>query len=302
MDGRKRVSAHASLFGTTDLVRHSRCSVIVAHSCDEIIGAGGLISRLREVTVLHVTGSSSGKPSPAAEVAAQNDDARTKACISALALANVSLDHVIELGVSDIREPHSLAALSREIAGFFQRFRPEIVLTHPYDGGHPDHDATAFATHAAMRLIRNNGFEPPALFEIALHPSKDGQRRELDFFPGPWRESTTFVLDEKTRNLKRQMFDCVAVQEDTLRGTILSLERFRRSPDYDFSIAPNAGKPAYESFDPEMTGVRWQALARQALAELFGGDGARNGLARSPIDFNLRPLSLIEHSTYNHRN
>lgn len=280
MDGKKRVSAHASLFGTTDLVRHSRCSVIVAHSCDEIIGAGGLISRLREVTILHVTGSPR-KPSPAAGLASQSehDEARTNACISALALANVGSDRVIEMGLIDIREPHSLVTLSREIAGFFQRFRPEIVLTHPYDGGHPDHDATAFATHAAMRLMQHNGFEPPALFEMALHPSKDGQKRELDFFPGSWRETTTFVLDQKTRNLKRQMFDCVVAQEDTLRGTILSLEKFRRAPDYDFSVAPNAGKPAYESFNSEMTGARWQALACKALAELFGSDGARNELA-----------------------
>jgi N-acetylglucosamine malate deacetylase 2 len=282
MDGRKRVSAHASLFGTSDLVRHSRCAVIVAHSGDEIIGAGGLISRLREVTILHVT---------------EYDQTKTKASISALELANVPSDRVVELGVTDIREPHSLASLSHEIAGFLQRFKPEVVLTHPYDGGHPDHDATAFATHAAMRLMQNNGFEPPALFEMALHPSTDGQKRELDFFPGTWREATTLVLDEKTRKLKRRMFDCVAVQESNLKGTTLSLERFRRSPDYDFSIAPNAGKPAYESFDSEMTGVRWQVLARKALAELFGG----NGLARTSIDFNLRPLSWTDHSIYTHR-
>jgi len=242
-----------------------------------------------------VTGSSV-KHSPVAESAIQNDheEAKTKACISALALANVPSDHVVELGVTNIQEPHSLASLSREIAGYLQRFRPEIVLTHPYDGGHPDHDATAFATHAAIRLMQNNGFEPPALFEMGLHPSTDGQKRELDFFPGTWLETTTLVLDEKTRNLKRRMFDYVAVQEGNLRGTTLSLERFRRSPDYDFSIAPNAGKPAYESFDPEMTGVRWQVLSRKALAELFGGDGTRNGLARTPIDFNLR-LSWVEH-------
>ena len=301
MDRKKRVSAHASLFGTADLVRHSRCLVIVAHSCDEIIGAGGLLSRLREVTILHVTGSPSGEHSPATALANQNDhEARAKACISALALANVSSDRVIEMGVTDIREPHSLATLSREIAGFLQRFGPEIVLTHPYDGGHPDHDATAFATHAAMRLLQNNGFEPPALFEIALHPSRDGQKRELDFFPGSWRETTTFVLDQNTRNLKRRMFDCVDGHEGTLRGTTLSLERFRRAPNYDFSLAPNAGKPAYESFNSEMTGAQWQALARKALADLFGDD-TRNGLARTRIDLIPRPLSWIEHSIHNHR-
>ena len=282
MDTRKRISPHASLFGTSDLVSRSRCVVIVAHSFDELIGAGALISRLRDVTVLYVTNSAraqeTSQESSPEQVKSKNVD---DVCVSALALANVPSDRVVEFAISDIREPHALADLAKRLSAFLLRFSPDVVLTHPYEGGHPDHDATAFATHAALRLMRSNGFEAPALFEIALHPSKDGERRELDFLPGQWHETTTFVLDEEMRKLKRRMFECVSVQERNLKGTTLGREKFRRSPNYDFSTAPNAGRPAYEDFYRGMTGIEWQSIAQQALAELFPSETSPNRASRA---------------------
>ena len=279
MNKRKRLSAHASLFGASELVRPSRCSVIVAHPYDEVIGAGGLISRLRDVTILHVTeGAPAEQETQTAGSAAgaNHSKARKEGCASALALANVRPDQIEEFGVTDIWTPRLLADLAKRIAVFLQRSETEIVLTHPYDGGHPDHDATAFATHAAVRLVKHIGFKPPALFEIALHPSRDGKKRVLDFLPGSWRETTTLVLNEEARNLKRRMFDCFTTQQEGLRGTPLGREKFRTPPAYDFSVAPNSGKPAYENFHTGMTGPQWQTLARKALAELFPKEFSRH--------------------------
>lgn len=293
MDTRKRISPHASLFGTSDLVRRSRCLVIVAHSFDELIGAGGLISRLRDITVVHVI-NSARSPESSAESSLDRDDV----CASALALANVPSDRIIELAISDIREPQALSDLAKRLSAFLKRFTPGVVLTHPYEGGHPDHDATAFATHAALRLMKSEGFESPALFEIALHPSKDGERRELDFLPGQWHETTTFVLDEETRKLKRRMFECVSVQDHNLKGTTLGREKFRRSPNYDFSTAPNAGRPAYEDFYCGMTGSEWQSVAQRALAELFPSESSHKRANRAKIDAGPRPHSSRENSAH----
>src|SRR3989442_14000344 len=94
---RKRRSAHARLFGTGSLTRTMRCSVIVAHPADEVVGAGCLISKLVDVTVLHVT---DGAPIQDAEAAGFKDrcqyaQARRQECLAALEIANVPTDHVV---------------------------------------------------------------------------------------------------------------------------------------------------------------------------------------------------------------
>jgi N-acetylglucosamine malate deacetylase 2 len=35
-----------------------------------------------------------------------------------------------------------------------EQHRPEVIVTHSYEGGHPDHDACAFAVHHALELTR----------------------------------------------------------------------------------------------------------------------------------------------------
>src|SRR3979409_726619 len=97
---RKRVrSAHARLFGTGDLTRRMRCSVIVAHPADEVVGAGCLISKLVEVTILHVTDGAPGDlhDAKAAGFSERCAYARTRRqeCLAALAIAQVPEDHVV---------------------------------------------------------------------------------------------------------------------------------------------------------------------------------------------------------------
>ncbi len=273
MDRRKRGLAHASLFGPGALVRPFRCSVIVAHPADEIIGAGGLISKLKDVTVIHLTdGAPRSKRiinEAGFEGSADYAKARRRECISALALANVPADHVLELDIGDHQAPQFLTELSKRLTTLLQQCAPDIVLTHPYEGGHPDHDATAFAMNAAVRLLKRHGFRAPMLFEMALHPGRDGEKRVLDFLPSSGRETTTLMLDEEAQELKRRMYECFATQREALKENPLGPERFRRPPPYDFTLPPQRGKLNYENFDREFTRQDWQLLARKAWIDLF---------------------------------
>ena len=275
MDKGKKRSAHADLFGTRELGRRNRCAVIVAHPDDEVIGAGGLISRLRDVTVLHIT---DGVPeSPNVSEASNTQRAEkvqvlNRECRAALALANIASEHVVEFGLVAYQAPLQLADLTRRIASFLRHNAPDTVLTHPYEGGHPDHDATAFATHAALRLLRRQGFRPPSLFEIALHPARDGQGRVLDFLPSVPAEVTTLLLDEKARDLKQQMFACFTNPLEPLRETSFGCERFRRPPKYDFAAPPNDEKMNYEEFASGLSSDDWQALVSKAWSNLFPGE------------------------------
>lgn len=250
-----------------------RCAVIVAHPADEVVGAGCLISKLVDVTVLHVT---DGAPCDMEDAQAagfkeraEYAEARKQECISALAIANVPRDRVVDLEVTDHCASNYLADLTKRITTFLQESAADIVVTHPYEGGHPDHDATAFATHAAVRLMEENGFKPPALFEMALYPSEDFKAKVPEFLPGPERETTTLLLDEKATRLKRQMFACFATQRESLAVSPFGPEKFRQPSTYDFTTPPHAGKLHYENFDWAPRSGEWQTLASKALADLF---------------------------------
>lgn len=266
-------SPHAKLFGTGDLNPIMRCSVIVAHPADEVVGAGCLISKLVDVTVLHVT---DGAPCDMEDAKAagfqereQYAEARKRECISALAIANVPEDRIVDLEVEGHCASNYLGDLTKRIATFLQQSGADIVVTHPYEGGHPDHDATAFATHAALRLMKRNGFRPPAIFEMALHPSRDGKAKVPEFLPGTEGETTTLVLDDRALALKQRMFACFESQRESLEASPFGPEKFRQPVAYDFTTPPQAGKLHYESFDWALRRDEWQSLARKALADLF---------------------------------
>jgi LmbE family N-acetylglucosaminyl deacetylase len=266
-------SPHATLFGTGDLDRILKCSVIVAHPADEVVGAGCLISKLVDVTVLHVTDGAPGDmhDAIAAGFGAREEyaEARKRECISALAIANVPEERIVDLEVPDHCASNYLADLTKRIATFLQMSGADIVVTHPFEGGHPDHDATAFATHAALRLMKENGFRPPVLFEMALHPGKDGKTKVPEFLPGTERETTTLLLDDRATELKQRMFACFESQRESLEVSPFGPEKFRQPAAYDFTTPPQEGKLHYEIFDWAPKWDEWRLLARQALADLF---------------------------------
>jgi len=267
-----KLSAHSRLFGSADSNSDTHCTVIAAHPGDEIVGAGCLISRLGNVSVLHVTdGARDVEVARAAgfEDVAAYAKARKQECVDALTLANVSEDHVIDFAARDTSACDCLSDLTKRIAQHLQESRAEIVLTHPYEGGHPDHDATALATHAAMQLMKQNGFKPPTLFEMALHPGNDDISKVTEFLPGAEGETTTLVLDQHATELKRRMFECLKSQQQSVESSPLGYERFRLPPEYDFTAPPQKGKLHYENFDWAPRSEEWLVRARNAMNDLF---------------------------------
>jgi len=261
----KANKAHAYLFGSRHFSKDSRCSIIVAHPGDEVVAAGYLICKLDQVTVVHV---SDGAPRQmnfweGVGFKRRRDyaDARRNECVRALAIARVPRERIIDFDYAALELPNQLTTLAKRIMDFLPRSSSEIVLTHAYDGGHPDHDATAFATHAAVQLLERNGLKPPVIFELGLYPASDGRTRVLDFLPGPGREITTVVLDRKASELKAQMFDCFSTPGGPLKACPATVERFRSALKYDFRQAPNSGAPYYENFDWAFTADDWQMLA-----------------------------------------
>src|SRR3569832_1209202 len=138
------------------LVR-ARTLVVVAHPDDEVVGAGSRLSRLRDAWFVYVT---DGAPRNGHDAARHGLDVegycerRRAVRVAALALCGIGQGRILDLDCPDQEAALQLPALSRTLAGFIAAQRIEAIVTQPYEGGHPDHDATAFAVHAATRLSR----------------------------------------------------------------------------------------------------------------------------------------------------
>jgi LmbE family N-acetylglucosaminyl deacetylase len=237
--------------------------VIAAHPDDETIGAAGLMPSMRKPVVVHVT---DGAPRHTAE-RAEYAELRRAELLAALETAGIEESQTRTLDFVDQEASLDMAAVTRRIAKLLAELRPGAVLTHPYEGGHPDHDATAFAVHSACAMQPL----PVDVYEFTSYhtmPSAGSPSIETGrFLPGQ-DEGEAVVLDETARRTKSAMMRCFASQEEMLRQFAIDVERFRRAPVYDFTQPPHAGKLFYENFDWGMTGERWRALAQEAKRAL----------------------------------
>lgn len=251
----------------------ARWLVVVAHPDDEVLGCGALLARLPDVDVVHVTDGAPrdgadarrhGFDTPAAYAAARWREAR-----AALALAGVPEARHHGFGVADQGAAHDLAAIARRLVPLAAR--ADVVLTHAYEGGHPDHDAVAFATHAAVRLA---GGGPP-IFEMPFyHAAPRGWARQV-FLPGTGAAPHRLALTAADIALKSRMAACHGTQGATLAGFALDRETLRRAPAHAFDRPPHGGDLLYERHGWNLDRAGWLAAVSAAAAELGPGDPGR---------------------------
>jgi LmbE family N-acetylglucosaminyl deacetylase len=245
--------------------------LIAAHPDDEAIGAG---ARLRCFgAIVHVTdgaprsgADARGHGFPSVEAYAR---ARRSEALAAAGCAGVDPSRVLALGFHDQEASLRLASLAERIASLLRELDAEAVVTHPYEGGHPDHDATAFAARAACTMLERCGLRSPVVLEMTSYHAGPGRLRTGEFLAdrGAGGERVC-PLTAAQRELKRRVLACYRTQAGVLRPFGLEAERFREAPRYDFARPAHEGPLFYEGFDWGMRGDRFRALARAALAEL----------------------------------
>jgi LmbE family N-acetylglucosaminyl deacetylase len=186
-----------------------------------------------------------------------------------LALEAADLKDVkrISLQIPDQEASLHLAYLIRELHRLETIYRPEVVFTHPYEGGHPDHDACAFATQRAVAPARATGHDSPALIEATFyHLRPKGMRTGCFLPPRGTTEEISWPLSPRERKHKQELLTCFASQQNMLRHFTPKVERFRIAPQYAFHEPPHAGPVLYDHYAWGMSAQRFCELARAADA------------------------------------
>lgn len=260
--------------GLTGTDAAPRTLLIVAHPDDESIGAGARLAELGEAWVTYVTDGAPRNPAVARRHGFDSREAyseqRNREAWSALALAGIESDRVGCLDIVDGEASLNMVDLCLKIADLIDTVRPNVIVTHPYEGGHTDHDATAFAVHLACGVLRREGVKPPAVFEMTSYNAVNGERVVQEFLPHKRADlgRREVRLDRRQRELKERMYACFETQQGVLRDFDTSVEKFRPAPRYVFTRPPHAGVLNYERYgDPDL-GRRFRQGAEEALRQL----------------------------------
>jgi LmbE family N-acetylglucosaminyl deacetylase len=249
-----------------------RAAIVAAHPDDEVVGLGARLHRFADLRIIHTTDGAPELMTDALRNGFTKREDYSRARFSelrdALALAGIGMQQEIRCEVPDQAASYRLAFLARALRDFLDDFSPEVVITHPYEGGHPDHDATAFAVHAARTLMQKENRPVPSAYEFTSYHIRDGRIAVGQFIPYSDCRPSTALLSADEQQRKAKMIDCFATQREMLRSFQLQTESFRRSPAYDFTRPPHEGNLFYECFNWGITRKGWLINATEALQEL----------------------------------
>jgi LmbE family N-acetylglucosaminyl deacetylase len=250
-------------------------SVVIAHPDDETIGAGTLLMR---TAGSHVVVATDGAPR-SLEVAREHGfatfrdyaAARRRELLAALAIAGVAPDRQIMLGFADQAGPFALAQLSAMLAGVFIARGITMAVTHAYEGGHPDHDAVAFAVQAAQRLLKMRGRDLTVI-EMPLYRLDDEDAFSTSF-ADTTEDAIGYAVGGLELDRKKAMIAAHASQQQMLSLFDPAREQFRPALQHDFTKLPNGGRLLYERMPWGIEGAIFQRQIGEAMTAL-----AREGL------------------------
>ncbi len=232
-------------------------ALVVAHPDDETLWAGAALDRLRHLTLILLTDGAPEDMGDAQRLGFTTREDYARARANELTRALEALDarpKLIRYEVPDKQVvehlPELIERLRRDLTG------AELVITHPHDGGHPDHDAAALAVSRAASA---------PIVEFACYAQVKGARVFGRFVADPDSPEWARPLDAPDRARVDSALAAHATQALVFGEWRPEAERWRAAPRYDFT-QPAPGEGAlYDGFGWTLTSHRWRTIATEAL-------------------------------------
>lgn len=240
--------------------------ILAAHPDDEVIGAS---------TAIRMAGGSAyvafltdGAPLDPALWSSHQELSRSeyatlrwREAAAALGLVGVPEERIFCLGGVDQESAQAFSLLVKRFATVLDDVRPDLVISHAYEGGHPDHDSASLVAYAAAASAASS----PELWEMTSYHAANGMFRCGQFLPSPEvsEREISIQLSPEQHKIKTEMLLCYESQRSVLQAfaACMEQERFRPAPEYDFSLPPHPGLLWYETQGWPMSGEEWRRLA-----------------------------------------
>lgn len=138
--------------------------VFAAHPDDEVLGLGLTLARHRSnldrVTVVFTTNGAGGNWKESNAVKRAVSATRFKEACNALAVIGIDTAEIVCLGFPDGGLHRYIPQASEDIATLIRAIVPHAIYVHAMEGGHRDHDVTAFVVQeVSTRLLIEPVFE-----------------------------------------------------------------------------------------------------------------------------------------------
>ena len=237
--------------------------IVVAHADDETIAASRWLAQSpQEFTILHTTDSGPRNPKYFTRAGFHTREAyaahRRAELLNAMKLVGVQESQCPVAAVADQEAVMHLELLTTKIAEYFPVDR---IITHSYEGGHPDHDATAFAVALAV------GCTGIPILEFPAYHAAGGTMVASQFIPNfPKVKVERVIFNATDTARKKQMFACFQSQQHLFDRFSTTEELFRLAPEYDFLQPPHQGQLYYETRDMGINYAQWREFVVAMLA------------------------------------
>ncbi|WP_176559228.1 PIG-L deacetylase family protein [Rubellimicrobium roseum] len=243
-----------------------RVVVVVAHPDDEVLAAGSRMNRMENLTVIHLTDGAPRDMEDARRLGLSSRDdygrMRRREVVAAMDALGADPELLCYWHPDKEAILHGPAILDQLVEDLGEA---QVVITHAYEHGHPDHDTAALGVRLALRRLSADGREVPGVYEFPIYAIEGDRPVFGRFHPDPKSPETVLHLTEAERARRDAALAEYRSQSGVLGFASQWEERLRPAPLYDFRQPAPQGLAWYDRHGWDMTLARWREHANALL-------------------------------------